>query len=67
MKQSTKNALNRAYVSLQRTVEELYREVDKAIENGDYADASLLEVRAEKIFEEAEAIIVVIAEQENGH
>ncbi|KYC42093.1 hypothetical protein WA1_19020 [Scytonema hofmannii PCC 7110] len=66
MKQSTKNALNRAYVSLQRIVNELYREVDKAVDNGDYADVSLLEARAERLFEEAEAIIVVIAEQENG-
>ncbi|MBD2774733.1 hypothetical protein [Iningainema tapete] len=67
MKQSTKTALNRAYVSLQRIVEELYREVDMAIDNGNYADASLLEARAERIFEQAEAITVIIVEQENGH
>ena len=66
MKQNTRNVLNRAYVSLQRIVNELYREVDRAIDNEDYADASLLEARAERIFEEAEAITVVIAEQENG-
>ena len=36
------------------------------MENGDYRDASLLQSRAERLFEEAEAILIVIAEQENG-
>jgi hypothetical protein len=42
MKQSTKNAFDRAYVVLLRLVEDLYEEVGRAIDNEDYADASRL-------------------------
>ncbi|MBW4512398.1 MAG: hypothetical protein KME64_38780 [Scytonematopsis contorta HA4267-MV1] len=70
MKQATRDALNRAYVKLLRLVDELYDEVDKAIENEDFDDASLLEARAEILFEQAEAISAVISavimEQTNG-
>jgi hypothetical protein len=65
MKQSTANALLKAYNSLQEIVTELYGEFYKAMENRDNADASLLEARAEILFEQAEAIIAVLEEQ-NG-
>ncbi len=65
MKQSTVNALLKAYNSLQEIVTELYSEFYKAMENRDNADASLLEARAEILFEQAEAIIAVLEEQ-NG-
>jgi hypothetical protein len=63
MKQSTANALLKAYNSLQEIVVELYNEFQKAVENKDNADASLLEARAEILFEQAEAIIAVLEEQ----
>ncbi|MBW4670414.1 MAG: hypothetical protein KME60_24115 [Cyanomargarita calcarea GSE-NOS-MK-12-04C] len=66
MNQTTKNALLEAYVNLQKIVEDLYLASDKAIENGEDADAGLLEAQAEKVFERAEAISSVISEQENG-
>jgi hypothetical protein len=66
MKQSTKNAFDRAYVVLLRLVEDLYEEVGRAIDNEDYADASLLEARAEILFEQAEAISTILQEQTNG-
>ncbi len=66
MKQSTASALLKAYNSLQEIVVELYNEFQKAMENKDDADASLLEARAEILFEQAEAIIAVLQEQQNG-
>lgn len=66
MKQSTTSALLAAYNSLQEIVAELYNEFHKAMENKDDADASLLEARAEILFEQAEAIIAVLEEQQNG-
>ncbi|NJL64564.1 MAG: hypothetical protein HC903_25500 [Methylacidiphilales bacterium] len=65
MKQSTANALLKAYNSLQEIVAELYSEFQKAMENRDDADAALLETRAEILFQQAEAIIAVLEEQ-NG-
>lgn len=66
MKQTTKSALLEAYVNLQKIAEDLYLAFDKAIENEDDTDASLLEAQAEKVFERAEAISSIITEQENG-
>jgi hypothetical protein len=66
MKQSTVSALLAAYNSLQEIVVKLYDEFQKAMENKDDADASLLEARAEILFEQAEAIIAVLEEQQNG-
>jgi hypothetical protein len=66
MKQSTVSALLAAYNSLQEIVVKLYDEFQKAVENKDDADASLLEARAEILFEQAEAIIAVLEEQQNG-
>lgn len=40
MNQTTKNALLQAYINLQKIVEDLYLASDKAIENGEDADAS---------------------------
>ncbi len=65
MKQSTASALLKAYNSLQEIVVELYNEFQKAVKNRDDADASLLDSRAEILFEQAEAIIAVLEEQ-NG-
>jgi hypothetical protein len=65
MKQSTANALLKAYNSLQEIVAELYSEFQKAMENRNDADAALLETRAEILFQQAEAIIAVLEEQ-NG-
>ncbi len=66
MNQVTKNALLEAYINLQKIVENLYLASDKAVENGEDDDASLLKAQAEKVFERAEAISSVISEQENG-
>ena len=66
MKQSTASALLAAYNSLQEIVVMLYDEFQKAMENEDDADASLLGARAEILFEQAEAIIAVLEEQQNG-
>lgn len=66
MEQTTLTALLDAYDRLQEIVFDLYAEYEKAMQNGKYADASLLEARAERLFEEAEAIIAVIREQTNG-
>ncbi len=66
MKQSTASALLVAYNSLQEIVVKLYDEFQKAMENEDDADASLLGARAEILFEQAEAIIAVLEEQQNG-
>lgn len=65
MKQSTVSALLKAYNSLQEIVVELYDEFQKAVENKDDVDASLLEARAEILFDQAEAILAVLEEQ-NG-
>lgn len=66
MKQTTVTALLNAYSRLQEVIFDLYAEYEKAMQNENYADASLLEARAERLFEEAESIILVIREQTNG-
>lgn len=66
MKRSTLRALLQAYNSLHIIIDELYAEFEKAIENEDYDDASLLEARADRLFEQAEAILAVILEHQNG-
>lgn len=66
MQQTTVNVLLMAYEMLQEVVDFLYIEYEKAMENENYADASLLEARAEILFEQAEAIIFVLEEQQNG-
>jgi hypothetical protein len=67
MQPTTVHALLTAYEMLQEVVDFLYIEYEKAMENENYTDASLLEARAEILFEQAEAIIFVLEEQqENG-
>ncbi|MBN3951955.1 MAG: hypothetical protein HWQ38_38015 [Nostoc sp. NMS7] len=66
MEQTTVTALLDAYNRLQEIVFDLYAEYEKAMQIENYADASLLEARAERLFEEAESIIIVIQEQTNG-
>ncbi|MBR8840670.1 MAG: hypothetical protein DSM106950_43525 [Stigonema ocellatum SAG 48.90 = DSM 106950] len=66
MQPSTLQALGQAYENLQQIITDLYVEFEKAMENENYGDASLLQSRAERLFEEAEGILIVIAEQENG-
>jgi hypothetical protein len=66
MENVTKEAFLKAYINLQRIVEDLYAASDEAVQNENDADASLLEAQAEKIFERAEAISSLISEQENG-
>jgi hypothetical protein len=66
MKQSTIRALFQAYNSLHIIIDELYEQFEKAVENEDYGDASLLEARADRLFSEAEAILAVILEYQNG-
>jgi hypothetical protein len=60
----TKEALERAYISLQEIVTNLYAEVDNAVDEGNYNDASLLESQADRLYEVTENLGIVIAEQE---
>ena len=64
MKQSTLNALNHAYVSLQRVVDELYAAAQAALDREDFNDASLLTSKADKLYEEVESIDVLLIELE---
>jgi hypothetical protein len=43
----------------------LYREYDKAVENEDNADATLLEIRADRLFVEADLMLLVIMEYQS--
>jgi hypothetical protein len=60
----TKEALERAYISLQEIVTDLYAEVDNAIDEGNYNEASLLESQADRLYEMAENLGIIIDEQE---
>ncbi len=50
---------------MQPIISRLYAEYEQAFENEDYADASLLEARANRLFQEADSILQVISEYEN--
>jgi 3-dehydroquinate dehydratase len=65
LKQSTLEALLRAYDALQEVISDLYREYDKAVENEDNADATLLEIRADRLFVEADSMLLVIMEYQS--
>jgi len=65
VKQSTKEALLQAYNLMQPIIAGLYLENEKAVENGDDVDASLLETRADRLFQEADSILLVISEYED--
>ncbi len=60
----TLEALERAYLSLQQVVIDLYAEADRAVAEENYNDASLLQSQANKIYETMENLGIVIAEQE---
>jgi hypothetical protein len=50
---------------MQPIIAGLYLENEKAVENGDDVDASLLETRADRLFQEADSILLVISEYED--
>ncbi len=58
----TIEALNRAYQLLQHAAFELYLASDKAVETGEDSQAELLRVQADRIFEQASNLEVLIAE-----
>ncbi len=64
MKPETRNVLLRAYAQLQQIIDDLYEASEKALENNDLEDASLLESRADKLYEEGENLEIVISELE---
>jgi hypothetical protein len=64
VKPETRNVLLRAYAQLQQIIDDLYEASEKALENNDLEDASLLESRADKLYEEGENLEIVISELE---
>ncbi|WP_373530693.1 hypothetical protein [Nostoc sp.] len=64
MKSETRNILLQPYAQLQEIIDELYEAHDRAITNNDFDDASLLASRADRLYEEAENLEIVISEQE---
>lgn len=51
---------------MQRTIEGLYAEAERAVEEENYNDASLLQGRADLLFEAAENLATVIEEIEDN-
>jgi hypothetical protein len=64
MKLETYNILLNAYTQLEQITSELYNAADNAVENGDFDDASLLQTRADILYEQLENLDVVISELE---
>lgn len=64
MKSETRNILLKAYAQLQEIIDELYEASDKALENNDLEDASLLATRADRLYEEGENLEFIILELE---
>ncbi len=64
MKQETFAILSRVYIELQQIAAQLYTAAELALQNDDFDDASLLQSRADKIYEEAENIDTLISELE---
>ena len=64
MKQTTLDALLKAYAQLHQIVEELYEAHDNAVVNNDDEDASLLVSRADRLYEEVEYLELIISELE---
>lgn len=62
MKQNTITSLLQAYTRLQQIAAQLYEAAEAALENDDFDDASLLASRADKIYEEAENLDILISE-----
>lgn len=65
MKPETRDVLLRAYAQLQIIIDDLYEAAQKALENNELEDASLLESRADKLYEEGENLEIVILELED--
>jgi cob(I)alamin adenosyltransferase len=64
MKPETRNILLKAYAELHKIIEDLYEASDKALENNDFDDATLLSSRADKLYEEVENLEIIILELE---
>jgi hypothetical protein len=64
MKAETRNVLLKAYAQLQIIIDDLYEAHDNAVANDDDEDASILVSRADKLYEEAENLYLVISELE---
>jgi hypothetical protein len=64
IKPTTKQALERAYISIVSIVTDLYTEVDNAVDEENYNDASLLQSQADRLYQTAENLEIIIAEQE---
>lgn len=64
MKPETRDVLLKAYAKLQLIIDELYDAHDKAVANHDDEDASLLVSRADKLYEKAENLNLIISELE---
>ena len=60
----TLEALERAYLSLEQIVIDLYAEADRAVVEENYNDASLRVSQADRLYETMENLGIVIAEQE---
>lgn len=64
IKPRTKEALERAYISIVEIVTDLYTEVDNAVDEDNYNDASLLQSQADRLYQYAENLEILISEQE---
>lgn len=61
MKQTTIKALLRVYARLEEIATDLYTLADTAVEMGDFEDASLLQARADILYEQIETLDFVIS------
>ena len=66
MKQTTLDALLKAYTQLHQIIEDLYEAHDNAAANNDDEDASLLVSRADRLYEEVENLELIISELEEN-
>lgn len=64
MKQETLSILLIVYTQLQQIAAQLYTAAELALQKDNFDDASLLQSRADKIYEEAENIDTLILELE---
>jgi hypothetical protein len=64
MKTETYNILLDAYASLEQITFKLYNGADNAVARDDLSDASLLQSRADILYEQLEYLDVIISEHE---
>ncbi|MBW4672086.1 MAG: hypothetical protein KME60_32845 [Cyanomargarita calcarea GSE-NOS-MK-12-04C] len=64
MKLETYNILLNAYTQLEQITSQLYNAADNAVQSGDFDDASLLQTRADILYEQLENLDIVISELE---